>query len=441
MDKLARVIRRRPYNRYHSMTTAIEPVCQVLATTPETDYSLRAISEQTGIPVTTLWRWKVRIAQDKNWRPGNERFRDNPRLFDDAIESQMATYIDENFIVLGRSLTMSILQQTILMLVHNFVATGDLPEAALAFKCSTKFVRRFLKRNGLSFRRGRPTRRPELDENECFDFLVSFHLSLMMWPPSVIVNFDESSWRVVMTSDRTVAHRGAEVVKQYVDGDVKASFTFFASVLADGTKLPLIFIAKGKTDRCHKQLGTHPRHNYDVWHSATGWCDSFLVLRYLGWLRAHIQGEHIVLILDQFDAHDTVAVYNRADQLNIELVFIPKGGTGKYQPLDRRVFGALKSKGRAKWTQHIFENPGAACTRAQAAELLLECWDELPEACIQSGWDLDEEKAADASEKEEDPEWDIRIDNGPTDSEDESELDVSDDIDEDPVAKYGWGIS
>jgi hypothetical protein len=107
--------------------------------------------------------------------------------------------------------------------------------------------------------------------------------------------------------------------------------------------------------------------------------------------------DHIVLVLDQFDAHDNVAVYKRADELNIEMIFIPRGGTGQYQPLDRSVFGALKSKGRTKWNQHIFQKPGAGCTRAEAAELLLECWDELSEACIQSGWDLDEEKEEDLS--------------------------------------------
>jgi hypothetical protein len=225
MEGLARVIRRRPYNRYHTMPTAIEPICQVLATTPETEYILRTISEQTGIPVTTLWRWKARIAQDQHGRPRAQRFHDNPRLFDDELESRMATYVDENFIAVGSPLTMGTLQQTILMLVHNFVAAGELPEATLAFKCSTKFARRFLKRNDLAFHRGRPTRRPALNEDECFEFLVSFHISFLMWPLSAIVNFDESSWRVVMTSDRTVAHRGSETVKQYVSGDVKASST------------------------------------------------------------------------------------------------------------------------------------------------------------------------------------------------------------------------
>jgi hypothetical protein len=71
----------------------------------------------------------------------------------------------------------------------------------------------------------------------------------------------------------------------------------------------------------------------------------------------------VCLLLDQFNAHDTPTVYNEASKLNIHLVLIPKGGTGKYQPLDRRVFGALKSKGRAKWTRVYEANPGRVCAR------------------------------------------------------------------------------
>jgi hypothetical protein len=51
-----------------------------------------------------------------------------------------------------------------------------------------------------------------------------------------------------MISGRTVPTSGAETLRRYVDGDVKASFTNFASMLADGTKLLLILLAKGKTD-------------------------------------------------------------------------------------------------------------------------------------------------------------------------------------------------
>jgi hypothetical protein len=126
------------------------------------------------------------------------------------------------------------------------------------------------------------------------------------------------------------------------------------------------------------------------------------------------------------------------DELGIERVFIPRGGTGTYQPLDRRVVGALKSKGRAKWMAHAFQNPAVECTRPEAAELLLESWEELPEACIQSGWDLDQDpQDDDSSDDGEDEEWRIEIDERPLSDETSSDSDLIEDV----VQRYGASVS
>jgi hypothetical protein len=53
--------------------------------------------------------------------------------------------------------------------------------------------------------------------------------------------------------------------------------------------------------------------------------------------------------MDQFTVHTTDKITETAEELGIEIIWVPKGATGKYQPLDRRTFGALKSKGRTKW--------------------------------------------------------------------------------------------
>jgi hypothetical protein len=144
-----------------------------------------------------------------------------------------------------------------------------------------------------------------------------------------------------MVSGRTVAWRGAEAVKGYVNGDVKASFTFFASVLADGTKLPLILMAKQKIDQSHQQLRPHPANSPN---SPTGSYHTQLIICHLDRLRAHVNAPFIVLILNQFSAHDACELYARAEELQIEFAFVPRIRTGTYQPLDSRVVGVLQSK-------------------------------------------------------------------------------------------------
>jgi hypothetical protein len=77
---------------------------------------------------------------------------------------------------------------------------------------------------------------------------------------------------------------------------------------------------------------------------------------YLERLRELLPHGPICLILDQYRTGDTAAFQAKAEHLGISLLWIPKETAGIYQPLDRRVFGALKSGGRAKWWSYCFEH-------------------------------------------------------------------------------------
>jgi hypothetical protein len=86
--------------------------------------------------------------------------------------------------------------------------------------------------------------------------------------------------------------------------------------------------------------------------------------------------------MDQDRTQTTEAVAVKAEAFGIELIWIPKGATGKYQPLDKRVFGALKSKGRAKWRHEFAEHDGMGCTREIGAEFLFQSWSELSDSVV-----------------------------------------------------------
>jgi hypothetical protein len=261
-------------------------------------------------------------------------------------------------------------------------------------------------------------------------FTLFIQVSYEIFGPPALVNFDESNWRLVMMSEKTVARRGAESVKRYVNGDVKASFTFRAAIVADGTKLPLILMAKGKTARCRRQLGMHPQFPHEVWHSRNGWCTEDIMIQFLDWLREQVAAPEICLVLDQFDAHNTPCVHEKAQANNIHLLFVPKGGTGRYHPLDRRVFGALKVKGRAKWATTYQANPGMDCTRPVAAELLLTSWAELSESCVLAGWDIQEDPIENqSSSSDSDEEWSLTLSEDPGDTSDSDEEDSVDEAD------------
>jgi hypothetical protein len=206
------------------------------------------------------------------------------------------------------------------------------------------------------------------------------------------------------------------MVNRYVNGDMKAAFTFFASVVADGTKFPLVLVAMGRTTRCHRQFGKHEQVSHEIWHSHNGWCTEGLMLQYLGWLRTQIAAREVCLLLDQFGAHDTPSFHHEASRLNIHLVFVPKGGAGRYQPLDRRTFGALKSKGRVKWARYYQENPGIVCTGEIVADLLFTSWTELDQFCTLAAWDLEEEPEQDSSSSDDNKERFLMLASEPSNS-------------------------
>jgi hypothetical protein len=75
----------------------------------------------------------------------------------------------------------------------------------------------------------------------------------------------------------------------------------------NGTNSPLIFPAKGKTQRCHKQLSIHSIDN-NVWNYASRWCTDNLMI--LSWKLRHkmTDGEPSFELMHQYTAHITDAV-------------------------------------------------------------------------------------------------------------------------------------
>jgi hypothetical protein len=99
-------------------------------------------------------------------------------------------------------------------------------------------------------------------------------------------------------------------------------------------------------------------------------------------------GRRIFLILDVHPSHRTDAVKATAAQLDIELIYIPPGATDDLQPLDRKVFGALKGEARRIFREWATENPELTVKRIIAAHTMCVAWDQLSQATIESAWNI-----------------------------------------------------
>ena len=244
----------------------------------------------------------------------------------------------------------------------------------------------FLKRNNLSYRVCTAERRPPIDQKEVDTFNKLLQKAIDDTSDRIILNCDESCWRVMMPPKRSIVKRGQDSVKLNIDGDQKAGFTIIGTISSDGAKLPLVIIAKGRTKRCHKQLGKHPNFSYKVFHSEKGWTTEAVFSEYLEWIRCIIGEKKISLVVDQWGPHFGPKAAKKAEDLDIHLIPVPKGGTSVYQPLDRKIFAIMKKKGAAKWVRMCHNNPRMKWTKSTATAIALQCWEEIKEHHILSAW-------------------------------------------------------
>ena len=95
------------------------------------------------------------------------------------------------------------------------------------------------------------------------------------------------------------------------------------------------------------------------------------------------------LVLDRYASHETEAVKQKAKELDIRLVYIPTSATDKFQPLDRRVFGVLKSKASKEFDNFVFD-AHRGFTKPEAADLFVRTWREIGENIVKKAWNLEE---------------------------------------------------
>jgi hypothetical protein len=146
----------------------------------------------TGIPETTLRRWREMIGRDPEWRPWYTHRGEPLRIFTPIQELAMATFLTDNFIRPGLIFTDAHFQELATnTLFANHAAPG---ESLPSFQCSNGFIWAFKKRHSLTSRRIHYKRRPAVTEEQRQKCLRTIRELMSSVPHSRIVNCDETSW-------------------------------------------------------------------------------------------------------------------------------------------------------------------------------------------------------------------------------------------------------
>jgi hypothetical protein len=186
-----------------------------------------------------------------------------------------------------------------------------------------------------------------------------------------IYNFDETSF-TDLTGSRTIAqkrtvkksdHQSLQPhqktnqpnVKNYVGSNQRVSIG--CTITASGEKLKPIINVKGCLSKCMTKFYCPSIKNCCVTYTKSSWFHEETMFKVLYMIRQHSHGIKSLCLWDSYKPHlskISKIITTLADQLNIELLMVPKGLTYKYQPLDVKFNGIFKSLMKTYWLKHQF---------------------------------------------------------------------------------------
>lgn len=378
----------------------LPPLMHYLRTHDKLD-NIDLLSYKTNISSKTLRIWHDKIKNDANWSPLIWNKIPTRKAMDDLLEDSIMYYIYTNFLAKGFQFNDRMCKSIALQFWEQH------PSHRLAehFVASSRWIKRFKEKYMLVNRRVHYHRRPKItSENAeaCRGFYRELVEIYRKHKESntlhYLINVDETAWKVCDFGDLTWASKGSEHVEFTGDFNEKDMITAIAAISASKEyyKLPLCLIKKGKTDRAARVFD-EIRQYFQIEVSSSGWSTVSCFANYLIWLRyelneryknlpGYTQSQEIDLVLDLYASHRNNKIKELAKKLNFKLHYIPAGFTDAFQPLDRYVFGALKSMARAEFYREYALNPSNRHTMIHACHILLNCWARVSEETLSKAW-------------------------------------------------------
>jgi hypothetical protein len=388
----------------------MQPIVECLSQEEIPVGCLRQLHEATTIPIGTFKSWRCGLRSDPPRIPYEQPSNISKRALTPAQEEALAHRIRADFIDQKKFCPLQMVQRMAMQIHRESYEIGgadrlgiqqrsrDLNDIIVQrndeefvlfgakkrppFKASRRWRGTFMKRNGLSKRKPHTKRRPSLNPDDIQRHREQMRNVLSQFPPDRVINMDETSWKLLNHGFVTVANTGSETVECLFAGDPTMCLTAIAAIDAVGGKLPIWILARGTTPRCERRYRTDEalsraiaQGHLVVSHQQNGWTDAQVAGDYLRWLRTRFASGEIVLVWDVFISHRCQETKELAAQLGIRLEFIPPGATADCQPLDRRLFGNLKSRARARFDEiwAVDHEP----SMEESIAMLLDAWKSI----------------------------------------------------------------
>lgn len=344
-----------------------EAVAAVLAGDP-----IKTTARRFGLPVMTVKRYvRKQKASEKLIRYGPD-YGSSSRAFSDEEEKMLHDYV-----LKASKLNHGLTPLEVRKLAYQFAVANDKPivkrwiNDVASFEWYYGFMRR---QKGLSLRKAQATslsRATSFNRHNVgkfFDNLRSIH-ARYHFEPFDLWNLDETGVTTVHNPSKVVAAKGCKQVSKTTSGERGELVTACCAINAAGGFIPpfMIFPRKNWQDR---MLHNCYPGTVGTTHSS-GWMTSDNFVKFLEHFVKHSKcsiDKPCLLIMDNHDSHISIQALSYAKANGIHLLTIPPHTSHKLQPLDRTVYGPLKSQYNRACDDWMAHHAGKTMTIYEVAE-------------------------------------------------------------------------
>lgn len=252
------------------------------------------------------------------------------------------------------------------------------------FKASCGWLRKFLRRHNLSFRRATHVgQKKESVLSDKANHFLRFVIRMRQrhhYKMTHIGNMDETPIWMDMPGDYTIETVGTKTIDMKTTGHEKFRITVILGAMADGTKKKPLVILKG----------VRPPKNIPngllVHMHQKAWANEEIILYWLRNVWGKDNQKRRLLVWDAFSAHITPSVKEAArTSYNSDIAVIPGGCTHKLQPCDVSWNRPFKDAFRNRYDDWLVDGEVSLTPkgnrRPPSKELILkwvkESWDEV----------------------------------------------------------------
>lgn len=309
--------------------------------------TLKGTSKQYNIPLMTLKRYSRRQREESEeiqYQPNYQK----SKIFAEEEEKDLAKYLET-----ASKLYHGLTPKNVRMLAYQFAKSNKkkIPDNwVVKEEASYDWFWGFMRRHReLSLRKPEATslsRATSFNRHNVGTFFENLR-SLMdrfQFPPQQIYNVDETGITTVHKPKKIVACRGLKQVSKVTSAERGELVTVCSAINAIGNHLPPFMVFPRKNWQTRMLDNAPPGTNGVA--NPSGWMNVGCFAEFMKHFQKHVRSSKenpCLIIFDNHESHISVESVQYAKDHGIHLLTIPPHTSQKLQPLDRIVFGCLKS--------------------------------------------------------------------------------------------------